>query len=245
VRITELSFCYPDGDDEPVLTDVTLELAHGEKVGVVGRSGSGKSTITKLLLGYYDAPAGSLHVDGRDVTSRELAQLISFVPQDTTLFHRTIKENIRYAAERQVSDDDVLVAAERAHAHEFITRIPGGYEALVGERGVKLSAGQRQRIAIARAFLDDKPVLVLDEATSALDSESEVLVQTALERLWEGKTVLAIAHRLSTLRNMDRIVVLDGGQITEQGTHADLVAAGGLYARHWQHQSGGFIPSEV
>jgi len=245
VKLTELSFSYPDGDDEPVLTDVTLELYKGEKVGVVGRSGSGKSTITKLLLGYYDAPPGSLHVDGRDVTSRELAQLISFVPQDTTLFHRTIKENIEYAAEREVSDDEVLTAAERAHAHEFITKIPGGYEALVGERGVKLSAGQRQRIAIARAFLDDKPILVLDEATSALDSESEVLVQTALERLWEGKTVMAIAHRLSTLRNMDRIVVLDAGQITEQGTHAELVAAGGLYARLWQHQSGGFIPSEV
>lgn len=244
-EINELSFSYPDSEGVPVLIDVSLHLRKGEKVGVVGRSGSGKSTITKLLLGYYDAPVGALKVDGQDLTSRELAQLISFVPQDTSLFHRSIEENIRYAAEREVDHDEVLLAAERAHAHEFITRIPGGYDALVGERGVKLSAGQRQRIAIARAFLDDKPILVLDEATSALDSESEVLVQTALEQLWAGKTVVAIAHRLSTLRNMDRIVVLDAGQIIEQGTHAELVAYGGIYARLWQHQSGGFIPAQI
>ena len=138
-----------------------------------------------------------------------------------------------------------MAAARRAHAHEFIARIPDGYDALVGERGVKLSAGQRQRIAIARAFLDDKPILVLDEATSALDSESEVLVQTALEELWEGKTVIAIAHRLSTLRNMDRIVVLDEGRIVEQGSHPDLVEQGGIYARLWAHQSGGFLPADA
>jgi ABC-type multidrug transport system fused ATPase/permease subunit len=244
-EITELSFTYPDGEGHAVLCDVSLHLRKGEKVGIVGRSGSGKSTITKLLLGYYDAPEGALKVDGRSVSSREMAQLISFVPQDTSLFHRSIEDNIRYAAARAVEHDEVVLAAQRAHADEFITRIPGGYDALVGERGVKLSAGQRQRIAIARAFLDDKPILVLDEATSALDSESEVLVQTALERLWHGKTVVAIAHRLSTLRNMDRIVVLDAGRIIEEGTHSDLVAYGGIYARLWEHQSGGFIPLEV
>lgn len=245
VEITDLAFSYPDGAGEPVLTEVTLCLRRGEKVGIVGRSGSGKSTITKLLLGYYDAQPGALRVDGRDVTSREMAQLISFVPQDTSLFHRSIEDNIRYAAKRELSQEEVVVAARRAHADEFITRIPDGYDALVGERGVKLSAGQRQRIAIARAFLDDKPILVLDEATSALDSESEVLVQTALERLWEGKTVIAIAHRLSTLRNMDRIVVLDGGRIVEEGSHAELIDQGGMYARLWQHQSGGFLPVEA
>ena len=245
VEITDLAFSYPDGAGEPVLTEVTLSLRKGEKVGIVGRSGSGKSTITKLLLGYYEAQPGALRVDDRDVTSREMAQLISFVPQDTSLFHRSIEDNIRYAAQRELSHDEVVAAARRAHADDFITRIPDGYDALVGERGVKLSAGQRQRIAIARAFLDDKPVLVLDEATSALDSESEVLVQTALERLWEGKTVIAIAHRLSTLRNMDRIVVLDEGRIVEQGSHPDLVEQGGIYARLWAHQSGGFLPADA
>ena len=243
-QVEHLSFRYPDGAGD-VLTDVSLHLCKGEKVGIVGRSGSGKSTLTKLLLGYYEVEPGTLTVDGASVTSRQMAQLISFVPQDTSLFHRSIEENIRYAAAREVSRDEVLVAAQRAHAHEFISQISDGYDALVGERGVKLSAGQRQRIAIARAFLDDKPILVLDEATSALDSESEVMVQTALEELWSGKTVVAIAHRLSTLRNMDRIVVLDGGRIIEQGSHNDLVSHGGIYARLWEHQSGGFIPADV
>lgn len=245
VEISDLAFSYPDGAGEPVLTEVTLKLTKGEKVGIVGRSGSGKSTITKLLLGYYEAQPGALRVDDREITSREMAQLISFVPQDTSLFHRSIEENIRYAAQRELSHEQVVAAAQRAHADDFIARIPDGYGALVGERGVKLSAGQRQRIAIARAFLDDKPILVLDEATSALDSESEVLVQTALERLWEGKTVIAIAHRLSTLRNMDRIVVLDAGRIVEQGSHSELVEHGGIYARLWEHQSGGFLPVDA
>jgi ATP-binding cassette subfamily B protein len=245
IRIRELSFSYPDAADEPVLNDIGLTLGKGEKVGLVGRSGSGKSTITKLMLGYYDAPDGALAIDGVDVSSSDLARLVSLVPQDTSLFHRSIEDNIRYAAAREVTHDDVVAAARQAHAHEFIERVPGGYGALVGERGVKLSAGQRQRIAIARAFLDDKQILVLDEATSALDSESEGLIQDALERLWAGKTVLAIAHRLSTLRNMDRIVVMERGAIVEVGSHHELVDAGGIYARLWAHQSGGFIPADA
>jgi ATP-binding cassette subfamily B protein len=166
---------------------------------------------------------------------------VSYVPQDTSLFHRTIAENIAYAADRNVNREEILAAAKRAHAHEFITQIEGSYEALVGERGVKLSTGQRQRVAIARAFVDDRPILVLDEATSALDSESELLVQQALEELWHDKTVIAIAHRLSTLRHMDRIIVMDKGQIVEQGSHALLLERKGVYARLWTHQSGGFL----
>jgi ATP-binding cassette subfamily B protein len=163
------------------------------------------------------------------------------VPQDTSLFHRTVAENIAYATDRKATQPEIIDAAKKAHAHEFIAQIKDGYQALVGERGVKLSAGQRQRIAIARAFLDDKPILILDEATSALDSESEVLVQEALEALWEHKTVIAIAHRLSTLRHMDRIIVMDQGRIIEQGTHQELLQKDGAYAKLWIHQSGGFL----
>jgi ATP-binding cassette subfamily B protein len=170
-----------------------------------------------------------------------LGSLISYVPQDTTLFHRTIAENISYASDGPVTEEQIIEASKRAHAHEFIENIDYGYKALVGERGVKLSAGQRQRIAIARAYLDNKPILVLDEATSALDSESEVLVQKALEELWKEKTVIAIAHRLSTLRNMDRIILISNGRISEQGTHDELLLRKGAYARLWSHQSGGFL----
>jgi ATP-binding cassette subfamily B protein len=245
VQVRALSFSYPDAVDAPVLQDIDLSLRKGEKVGLVGRSGSGKSTLTKLMLGYYDAPVGSLAIDDVDISSKELARLVSLVPQDTSLFHRSIEDNIRYAAKREVTRDEVIEASRRAHAHEFIERTPGGYDALVGERGVKLSAGQRQRIAIARAFLDDKPILVLDEATSALDSESEILVQDALEQLWGEKTVLAIAHRLSTLRHMDRIVVIDRGSIVETGSHDELVSQRGIYSRLWSHQSEGFIAADA
>jgi ATP-binding cassette, subfamily B, bacterial len=194
-----------------------------------------------LLLGYYEVPDGQILVDGLSVKGRELATIISYVPQDTSLFHRSVAQNIAYATTRQVSREDIVAAAKKAHADEFISQISDGYDALVGERGVKLSAGQRQRIAIARALLDNKPLLILDEATSALDSESEVLVQEGLEALWEQKTVIAIAHRLSTLRHMDRIIVMDKGRIIEQGTHTELLTADKTYAKLWNHQSGGFI----
>ncbi len=236
-----LSFAYPDKKDSDVLSEIKLEIKKGEKIGIVGKSGSGKTTLTKLLLGYYPVAAGQVLLDKKLIDTRDLSGLISYVPQDTTLFHRSIAENIAYATDKNVTRADIIAAAKQAHADEFIIKIDEGYEALVGERGVKLSAGQRQRIAIARAFLDDRPILVLDEATSALDSESEVLVQKALELLWHDKTVIAIAHRLSTLRNMDRIIVLENGGIIEQGSHEQLLARKGKYSSLWKHQSGGFL----
>jgi ATP-binding cassette subfamily B protein len=244
LRIRDLVFSYPENEHVSVLAGVTLDIAKNEKVGIVGRSGSGKTTLVKLLLGYYPLPLGTLMVDGKPVPNRALAQSISYVPQDTSLFHRSIRENITYGAEADVSQEQVEAAAGRAHAHEFITCTAEGYDTLVGERGLKLSMGQRQRIAIARAFLDDKPILILDEATSALDSESEVYVQDALEDLWRDKTVIAVAHRLSTLLHMDRIVVMDAGRIVEQGSHHELVALGGQYNRLWQRQIGGMIATE-
>ncbi len=239
-----LSFAYPDNVDEPVLAGINLEVGGKEKVGIVGRSGSGKTTFIKLLLGYYPLPMGMVALDGRVVANRQLAEGISYVPQDTTLFHRSIRDNITYGAAPDVTQAQVEAAAVRAHAHGFISRTIEGYDTLVGERGIKLSTGQRQRIAIARAFLDDKPILILDEATSALDSESEVLVQNALEDLWLDKTVIAVAHRLSTLLHMDRIVVLEGGHIVEQGSHRELLEREGRYHRLWQRQTGGMIPAE-
>jgi len=241
LTINELNFAYPDKKDSPVLTNISLNIKKGEKIGIVGKSGGGKTTLTKLLLGYYPVEKGQLELDGTEIESANLAQIIAYVPQDTTLFHRTVAENIAYATNKSVTREEIIHAAKQAHADEFVSQIDKGYDALVGERGVKLSAGQRQRIAIARAFLDDKPILILDEATSALDSESEVLVQEALEALWQNKTVVAIAHRLSTLRNMDRVLVIDKGQIAENGTHQELLAKKGLYAKLWAHQSGGFL----
>jgi ABC-type multidrug transport system fused ATPase/permease subunit len=241
LQLSQLSFAYPDQPDTNALSAINLTINKGEKIGIVGKSGGGKTTITKLLLGYYPVEEGQLILDGSPIASRDLAQLVSYVPQDTSLFHRSIADNIAYATSRPVSRSEIMRAAKLAHADEFIVKIPQQYDVLVGERGVKLSAGQRQRIAIARAYLDDKPILVLDEATSALDSESELLVQQALEALWQNKTVLAIAHRLSTLRNMDRILVLDKGRIIESGTHKELLSAKGKYAELWAHQSGGFL----
>jgi ATP-binding cassette subfamily B protein len=241
LAITGLTFAYPDQPDDVVIRDFSLELRRGEKIGIVGRSGSGKSTLTKILLGYYPSQVDEIELDGRVVDIRSVARMIAFVPQDTSLFHRSIEENIAYGAGRPHGRADVEGAARRAQADEFIRRIDGGYGALVGERGVKLSGGQRQRIAIARALLKDAPILLLDEATSALDSESEMLIQEALDEIMRDRTSIVIAHRLSTIAKLDRILVMEDGQVVEEGSHAELLEAGGRYAKLWAHQSGGFI----
>ena len=232
----------------PVIHDLNLTLAPGEKLGLVGPSGAGKSTLVALLLRFYDLQTGSIRIDGQDirhVTQESLRRAIGMVTQDTALLHRTIRENILYGRP-EASEAEVIKAARRAQAHDFILELRDsqgrtGYDAQVGERGVKLSGGQRQRIAIARVMLKNAPILLLDEATSALDSEVETVIQESLYQLMEGKTVIAIAHRLSTIAAMDRLVVLDQGRIVEEGTHAELVERGGLYARLWARQSGGFL----
>lgn len=238
-----VSFMYP-GTNDKVFDDLTLTIKKGERVGIVGHSGAGKSTLIKLLLRQYDPNEGSIRIganDTRDVTLASLRKAIAFVPQDTSLFHRSLYENIAYAKEN-ATRDEVVAVSRRAHAHEFIEATPQKYETLVGERGMKLSGGQRQRIAIARAMLKDAPVLILDEATSALDSESEEIVQEGLHELFEGRTVIAIAHRLSTLREMDRIVVIENGKIVEDGNPKDLLAKKkGVFKDLWEHQKGGFV----
>lgn len=221
------------------------------KIGLVGRSGAGKSTIVNLLLRFYDIQRGQILIDGQNIAQVQQDSLrahIGMVTQDTSLLHRSVRENIMYGRP-DASDADMIAAAKRAEAHEFILNLSDpagrtGYDAHVGERGVKLSGGQRQRIAIARVMLKDAPILLLDEATSALDSEVEAAIQTSLYRLMEGKTVVAIAHRLSTIAAMDRLIVLDQGRIVEQGNHQELLEHGGLYARLWSHQSGGFLGEE-
>ncbi|MGB7260488.1 MAG: ABC transporter ATP-binding protein [Albidovulum sp.] len=233
------------------LDRVDLTIAPGEKIGLIGRSGSGKSTLVKLLLRFYDAEGGRIEIDGQDisgVTQDSLRAKIGMVQQDSSLLHRSVRENILYGRP-DASEDEMIEAASRAEAHEFILELTDpegrtGYDAQVGERGVKLSGGQRQRVALARVILKDAPILVLDEATSALDSEVEAAIQETLYGVMEGKTVIAIAHRLSTIARMDRIMVLDDGKIVETGTHAELLASGGLYARFWDRQSGGFIGTE-
>lgn len=240
LELRDLSFAYPDKPNVMVLKHVNLHIARGEKIGIVGPSGGGKSTLMKLLLGYYPVEHGDLVVDGKTTASRELTDLIAYVPQDTAIFHRTIAENIAYARS-DASFEEVVAAAKHAQADNFIRELPEGYDTLVGERGVKLSGGQRQRVAIARALLKDAPLLMLDEATSALDSESEKLIQKALTDLLEHHTALVIAHRLSTIQTMDRIIVVDKGEIVEQGSHEELLALSGVYAKLWAHQSGGFI----
>jgi ATP-binding cassette subfamily B multidrug efflux pump len=250
VRFEHLGFAYgaTGPDAKRVIDDFSLTIRPGEKIGVVGRSGAGKSTLVNLLLRFYDLEQGRILIDGQDiatVTQDSLRAQIGMVTQDTSLLHRSVRDNILYGRP-DATDADMVSAAMRAEAHDFILGLTDpkgrhGYDAHVGERGVKLSGGQRQRIAIARVMLKDAPILLLDEATSALDSEVEAAIQASLYRLMEGKTVVAIAHRLSTIAAMDRLVVMDKGRIVEEGDHRSLLARGGLYARLWARQSGGFL----
>lgn len=249
VDFDHVGFAY--GRELGGLQDVSLHIHHGEKVGIIGASGAGKSTLVGLLLRLYDVESGAIRIDGHDlrnVTQESLRRQIAMVTQETAMFNRSARDNILYGSPN-ATQADIETAARAAEAHEFILELEDyagrkGYDAHLGERGVKLSGGQRQRIALARAFLKNAPILVLDEATSALDSEIEAQVQDALVRAMKGKTVLAIAHRLSTIAELDRIVVLDAGKIVEQGTHKELLKKGGLYARYWGRQSGGFLGTE-
>lgn len=247
IAFNHVAFHYGQ-DVKRVMEDFTLSIPAGQKVGLVGQSGAGKSTITSLLVRAYDIESGSITINGKniaDVTQDSLRRHITVVTQDSYLFHRSVIDNIRYGRP-EATLEEVIEAAKKASAHDFIQTLEDsrgrrGYDAHVGERGVKLSGGQRQRIGIARAILKDAPILILDEATSALDSESEHAIQNALESIMDGKTVIAVAHRLSTLRQMDRILVMQAGQIIEDGTHDELLAMNGHYARLWAMQSGGFI----
>ena len=243
VEFDHVEFTHEGAGEDALFEDFTLSIAPGEKIGLVGHSGSGKSTLTRLLLRFSDVDAGAVRVDGqdlRDVSQASLRRSIAYVAQEPLLFHRSIADNIAYG-QPDATPDQIHEAARKASADDFISRLPNGYGTMVGERGVKLSGGQRQRIAIARAVLKDAHILVLDEATSALDSESEVHIQAALAEAMRGRTTLVIAHRLSTVQAMDRIVVLAEGRIVEQGSHAELLARGGVYAGLWAHQSGGFL----
>ncbi len=239
-----VTFQYPDNAaDIHAIDTLSFQVKQGEKIGIVGRSGSGKTTLTKLLLRFMDVSDGSIQINGidiRNITQHDLRNLIAYVPQEPLLFHRTVLENIAYAAPKK-STEDVAEAAKLARVDAFVEDLPNGYQTLVGERGVKLSGGQRQRIAIARAILRDAPILVLDEATSSLDSESEQFIQDAFDNLMKHRTTIVIAHRLSTIQKMDRILVVDKGSVIEQGSHVELLKHKGLYAKLWAHQSGGFI----
>ena len=250
IALDDVHFSYEGADDKsyPVFEALNLTIKPGEKIGLVGRSGAGKSTLVNLLLRFYDIDSGQIKIDGQDisqVSQESLRSKIGMVTQDTSLLHRSVRDNILYGRP-DASDEDVLDAARKAEADAFIRDLHDpegntGYDAQVGERGVKLSGGQRQRIAITRVLLKDAPILILDEATSALDSEVEAAIQQSLYRLMENKTVIAIAHRLSTIAAMDRLIVLDDGKIAEQGTHEELLAQGGIYAQLWAHQTGGFL----
>ena len=250
IHFERVAFAYerPSADEQRrvrnVVKDFELTIPAGQRVGLVGPSGAGKTTLMGLLMRMHDAVEGAIRIDGQDlrqITQESLRQSIALIPQDTTLFHRNLLENIRYGRPG-ASDEEVELAARRAHAHEFIAEQEHGYRTMVGERGVKLSGGQRQRIAIARAILKNAPILLLDEATSALDSHSEQIIQSAMREAMAGKTVIAIAHRLSTVMDMDRLIVLDRGVIVADGSHHELLRQGGLYAELWRKQSGGFNP---
>ncbi|CAI2326530.1 Uncharacterized ABC transporter ATP-binding protein HI_1051 [Vibrio parahaemolyticus] len=250
IQFDNVSFHY--GENKGVINHLNLDIKPGEKVGLVGRSGAGKSTLVNLLLRFHDVEEGCIKIDGQniaDVTQDSLRSKIGMVTQDTSLLHRSIRDNILYG-NPTASEEELLKATKQAHAHEFIETLTDpfgnvGYDAQVGERGVKLSGGQRQRIAISRVLLKDAPLLVLDEATSALDSEVEAAIQESLNELMQGKTVIAIAHRLSTIAQMDRLIVLDKGNVVEQGTHQELIAHNGIYAQLWAHQTGGFLGEEL
>ena len=253
ITFDNINFSYTGAGNKPidVFRQLDLAIKPGEKVGLVGRSGAGKSTLVNLLMRFYDAQSGHIAIDGQDITQvgqETLRAKISMVTQDTSLMHRSVRDNILYGR-TDATEEDMIRAAKQAEAHDFILTLTDsqgrtGYDAHVGERGVKLSGGQRQRVAIARVLLKDAPVLILDEATSALDSEVEAAIQACLDKVMEGKTVLAIAHRLSTIAQMDRLLVLDKGKIVEQGSHAQLLEHNGIYAKLWAHQTGGFIGVE-
>ncbi len=250
IEFRNVGFAY--GRNVGGVRDIDLTVEPGEKLGIVGASGAGKSTLVSLLMRLYQGETGRILIDGQDldsVTQESLRRQIGMVTQETAMFNRSARDNILYGRP-DATNEEMIEAAQKAEAHEFICELEDfkgrkGYDAHLGERGVKLSGGQRQRIALARAILKDAPILVLDEATSALDSEVEASIQMALHRVMEGKTVLAIAHRLSTLSEMDRIIVMDNGRITESGSHDELLATGGLYAQFWNRQSGGFIRTEA
>lgn len=245
IDFKEVTFAF--NKTRNIFNKLSFSIEGGQKVGLVGASGAGKTTLIRLILRLYDVAGGGIHIDGeniKNITQNSLRNVIAFVPQEPVLFHRTLRENIAYGKDG-VTDEQVIEAAKKAQAHDFISSLPDGYETLVGERGVKLSGGQRQRVAIARAILKAAPILVLDEATSSLDSESEVAIQKALNELMKGKTVIAIAHRLSTIRAMDRIIVLEAGKIVQDGTHDELLKdERGTYARLWNHQAGGFLQED-
>lgn len=243
IDFSNVQFAYEDSKETLVFSDLSINIPAGQRVGLVGKSGGGKTTLTSLLLRYMDIQKGTISIDNQDiskVTQDSLRESIAYVPQDPFLFHRSLRENIAYGR-LDASDDEIIAAAEKAHAMEFINKLPNGIDTTVGERGIKLSGGQRQRIAIARAFLKDAPILILDEATSALDSDSEHYIQQALAKLMNGRTTLVVAHRLSTISKLDRIIVLDDGEVIEDGTHEELLDGDNLYAKLWKRQSGGFI----
>src|ERR1043166_4950436 len=248
IEFQDIRFGY--GRENGLIDGLSLKVQAGERIGLVGRSGAGKSTLVNLMLRFFDLEDGRILIDGQDIartTQESLRTQISVLTQDTSLLHRSIRDNIRYGRP-DATEAEIVAAAKQAQAHDFIQELEDwrgrrGYDAHVGERGVKLSGGQRQRVAIARVILKNAPVLVLDEATSSLDSEVEAAIQASLDTLMTGKTVIAIAHRLSTIARMDRLVVLDRGRIVEQGTHAALLRSGGHYAELWRRQSGGFIDS--